>query len=96
VRTIAIFVASQYFLVFSISDNCWRSSHNLWTLPNHNSRSRGGLGFRACCSARPLNLLPSRFEYQTYWRNYRNVYSMRWRINHFALNLVSWVCLNII
>jgi len=25
------------FLVFNISDNCWKSLHNLWTLPNHNS-----------------------------------------------------------
>ena len=38
------------FLVFNISDNCWKSSHNLWTLPNHNSMSLEGLGFRACCS----------------------------------------------
>jgi len=39
------------FLVFNISANCWKSSHNLWTLPNHNSRSLEGLGFRACYSA---------------------------------------------
>ena len=26
------------FLVFNISDNCWKSSHNLWTLPNHKIR----------------------------------------------------------
>ena len=39
------------FLVFNISGNCWKSSHNLWTLPNHNSRSLEGLGFRACYSA---------------------------------------------
>jgi len=38
------------FLLFSISDNSWKSSHNLWTLPNHNSRSLEGLGFRACYS----------------------------------------------
>jgi len=38
------------FFVFNISDNCWKSSHNLWTLPNHNSRSLEGLGFRACYS----------------------------------------------
>jgi len=25
--------------------------HNLWTLPNHNSRSLERLGFRACCNA---------------------------------------------
>jgi len=37
-------------LVFNISDNCWKSSHNLWTLPNHNSRSLESLGFRACYS----------------------------------------------
>jgi len=30
--------------VFNISDNCWKSSYNLWTLPNHNSRIT--LGFR--------------------------------------------------
>ena len=39
------------FLVFNNSDNCWKSSHNLWTLPNHNSRTLEGLGFRACHSA---------------------------------------------
>jgi len=39
------------FLVFNINDNCWKSSHNLWTLPNHNSGSLEGLGFRACYSA---------------------------------------------
>ena len=41
------------FLVFIISDDCWKSSHNLWTLPNHNSQagSLEGLGFRACYSA---------------------------------------------
>jgi len=38
------------FLVFNISDNCWKSSHNLLTLPNHNSRSLEGLGFQACYS----------------------------------------------
>jgi len=83
------------FLVFNISDNCWKSSHNLWTLPNHNSRSLEGLGFRACYSA-SLNLLPPRFENQTFWKNYRKVFPLRWRINHFPLNLLSWVCLNII
>ena len=51
VRTIAMFIASQQFLVFNISDSCWKSSHNLWTLPNHNSRSLEGLGFQACHSA---------------------------------------------
>ena len=29
-------------LLFNISDNCWKSSHNLWTLPNHNSRVTWG------------------------------------------------------
>jgi len=38
------------FLVFNIY-NCWKSSHNLWTLPNHNSWSLERLGFRACYSA---------------------------------------------
>jgi len=38
------------FLVFNINDNCWKSSHNLRMLPNHNSRSLEGLGFRACHS----------------------------------------------
>ena len=33
------------FLVFNISDNCWESSHNLWTLPNHNSRVTCGFRF---------------------------------------------------
>jgi len=32
-------------LVFNISDNCWKRSHNLWTLPNHNSRVTWGLRF---------------------------------------------------
>jgi len=45
VRAIATFIA---FLVFYISDNCWNSSHNVWTLPNHNSPSLVGLSFRAC------------------------------------------------
>jgi len=39
------------FLVFNIIDNCWKSSHNLWTLRNHNSWSLEGWGFRACYSA---------------------------------------------
>jgi len=39
------------FLVFHISDNCWKRSRTLWTLPSHNSRSFEGLGFRACCNA---------------------------------------------
>jgi len=48
------------FLVFNI-DNCWKRSHNLWTLPNHNSRSLGDLGFRACYSASAQSPTP-RFE----------------------------------
>ena len=40
----------DYFLVFNTSENCWKSSYNLWTLPNHNSRSLEDLGFRACFS----------------------------------------------
>jgi len=47
-------------------------------------------------TVRPLNLLPPRFENQMFWGNYRKVFSLRWRINHFALNLLPWVCLNII
>jgi len=43
-------VLHNNFLVFNISDNCLKSSHNLWTLPNHNSRSLEGLGFQACYS----------------------------------------------
>jgi len=81
--------------VFNISDNCWKSSHNLWTSPNHNSRSLEGLGFRACYSA-SAQYPTARFETQTFWGNYSRVFSLRWRINHFALNLLSWVCLNII
>jgi len=38
------------FLVFNISDNFWKSSHNLWTLLNQNSWSLEDLGFRACYS----------------------------------------------
>jgi len=33
------------FLVFNISDHCWKSSHNLWTLPNHKSRVTWGFRF---------------------------------------------------
>jgi len=46
-----MFIGSQNFLVFNISDNCWKSSHNLWTLPIHNSRLQEGLVFQACYSA---------------------------------------------
>jgi len=45
------FLLHNNYLVFNISDNCWKSSHKLWTVPNHNSRSLEGLGFRACYSA---------------------------------------------
>ena len=51
VHAIAMFIASQFFSVFNISYNCWKSSHNLWTLPNHNPLSLERLGFRACYSA---------------------------------------------
>jgi len=47
VRTFAMFIASQYFLVFNISDNCWKSSNNLWTVPIHNSLSLESLSCRA-------------------------------------------------
>jgi len=33
------------FLVFNFSNNCWKSSHNLWTLPNHKSRVTWGFRF---------------------------------------------------
>ena len=33
---------------------------------------------------------------QTFRENYRKVFPLRWRINHFALNLFSWDCLTII
>jgi len=33
------------FLVFNISDNCWKSSRTLWTLPNHKSRVTWGFRF---------------------------------------------------
>ena len=47
-------------LVFNISDNCWKSSHNLWTLPNHNSRVTLGQWF-SNVSPRwpPITLTPS-------------------------------------
>ena len=64
------------FLFFNISDNCWKSSHNLWTLLNHNSWSLEGLGFEHA-SARPPYLLPPRFENQTFLGNYRNVFFLR-------------------
>ena len=53
VRIIAVFIASQYFFSFQHLwyCNCWKSLHNLWTLPNHNSRSLEDLDFRACHSA---------------------------------------------
>ena len=77
------------FLVFNISYNCWKSSHNLCTLPNHNSRHlRVDVSEHA--AARPLNFLPPQFENQTFWKR------LRWRINHFALNLLSRVCWNTI
>jgi len=44
------------FLVFNICDNCLKSSHNLWLLPNHNSRSLEGLGFRAYYSTSAQSL----------------------------------------
>ena len=82
-------------LVFNISDNCWKRSHNLWTLPNHNSWSLESLGFRACYSA------STQSPTAPFWKpnvlgNYRKAFPLRWWINHFALNLLSWVCLNII
>jgi len=49
VRSLCLLLHNN-FLVFNISDNCWKSSHHLWTLPNHNSRSLEGLGFRVCYS----------------------------------------------
>ena len=54
------------FFVFNIGDNCWKRSHNLWTLSNHNSRSLDGLGFRACYSASAQSPT-ARFENQTAW-----------------------------
>ena len=51
VRTVAVFIVSQYFLVFNISDNCSKSSHILWTLSDYNCQSPEGFGFQACYSA---------------------------------------------
>jgi len=47
-------------------------------------------------TTRPHNLLPPRFENQTFWENYGKAFPLRWRISHFVLNLLSCVCLNII
>jgi len=49
VQSLCLILHNNFF-VFNI-DNCWKSSHNLWTLPDHNSRSLEGLGFRSCYSA---------------------------------------------
>ena len=38
-------VLHNNFLVFNTSNNCWKSSHNLWTLPNHKSRVTWGFRF---------------------------------------------------
>jgi len=66
-----------------------------WTLPGHNSQSLEGLGFWARYSASTQSLPPC-FENQAFWENYKKVFSLRWRIKHFAINLLSWVYLNII
>jgi len=45
------------FLVFNISDKCWKSSHNLWTLPNPNSRVTGAdlpLGWKGLSLGPPI------------------------------------------
>ena len=44
VQTLCLLVHNN-FSVFNISDNCWESSHNLWTLPNHNSLFTWGFKF---------------------------------------------------
>jgi len=43
VQSLCLLLHNNFF-VFNMSDN-WKSSHNLWTLPNHKSRSLEGLGF---------------------------------------------------
>jgi len=76
------------FLVFNISDNCWKSSYNLWMLSNHNSLSPEGLGFQACYSA-PSQYLTAPFSKpDVLGKQYGKVFSLRWRINHFALTLL--------
>jgi len=84
------------FLVFNISDNCWKNSHNLLMLPNHNSRVTLGFRFPSMLQLvhpifyRPVLRTPNVLG------NYRKVFPLRWRINHFALNVLSWVGLIII
>ena len=51
------------FLVFNISDNCWKSSHNLWTLPNHNSRVTWG--FRFPCMLQLVRSISHRHVFKT-------------------------------
>ena len=51
------------FLVFNSSGNCRKSSHNLWTLPNHNSWSFEGLGFQVCYSASTQSLTAVAVDY---------------------------------
>ena len=84
------------FLVFNISDNCWKSWHKLWTLPNLNSRSLEGVGFQACYSVSVQSPTAPFWKPNVLWGNYRKVFSLRWRINHLALNLLSRICLNIV
>jgi len=61
-----------------------------------------------CCSWAPscgdhlftCGAIPGRhtasFGNQKLWRNCKKVLSLIWWGNHFALNLLSWVCLNTI
>jgi len=71
------------------------NSHNLWTLPNHHSQLLEGVDFKACFRPSAQTPIPPHFENQTFWGNYRKVFSLILPIKHFALNLLSWVCLNI-
>jgi len=50
VQSLCLLLHKKFF-AFNISDNCRKSSLDLWTLPNHNSRSLEVLGSRACYSA---------------------------------------------
>jgi len=65
VQTLCLLLNNNIF-VFNISDDCWKSSHNLWTLPNHKSRVTWGSRF-------PSMLQHVRsISYQPVWKTKRS------------------------
>ena len=58
------------FLVFNISDSCWKSSRNLWTLPNHKSRvTRRGHRGDAGDASPPPDLKMHWHDTWFYWKS---------------------------